>query len=152
MGHEVHIYGMKYWKGNEIIKKEDVYLHGVCKPPGLYTKKGRRSIKGALWFSIKLIRPLLKENFDIIDCQQFPYLPCFPTKAISILKNTSLIITWHEVWGDYWYEYLGTVGIFGKWIEKICSKLTDKNIAVSECPAGRARRRGRFLFPSRPSR
>jgi len=44
-----------------------------------------------------------------------------------------LILTWHEVWDDYWYEYLGkSRGVFGKRIERTTAHLTDKAIAVSE--------------------
>lgn len=43
-----------------------------------------------------------------------------------------MIITWHEAWDDYWYEYLGKKGLFGKVIERMTAHLTDKMIAVSE--------------------
>ncbi len=131
-GHEVHWFGVKWWDGEDVIERDGIILHGVCRPMPLYTKTGRRSIKEALWFSLKLIRSLSKERFDLIDCQQFPYLPCFSAKLISSLKKTPLIITWHEVWGDYWYQYLGWKGFFGKIIERICSQLTNNNVAVSE--------------------
>ena len=49
------------------------------------------------------------------------------------LNNPSqLVTTWHEVWGDYWYEYLGRKGIFGHAVEKITSRLTKNNVAVSQ--------------------
>ena len=32
-GHEVHIFGPKFWTGSRIIQKEGIYLHGVCKAP-----------------------------------------------------------------------------------------------------------------------
>ncbi len=41
-------------------------------------------------------------------------------------------MTWHEVWGDYWYEYMGRPGFFGKLIEKISVRLPDRIIAVSD--------------------
>jgi glycosyltransferase involved in cell wall biosynthesis len=48
-----------------------------------------------------------------------------------LVKRTPIVITWHEVWGDYWYEYLGWKGAFGKLIENVASKL-GKSIAVSQ--------------------
>ena len=42
-----------------------------------------------------------------------------------------MIITWHEVWGDYWYEYMGRFGFFGKFVERLVSKLTHTTVAVS---------------------
>jgi glycosyltransferase involved in cell wall biosynthesis len=130
-GHEVHIFGMKYWDGKAAFMKEGVYLHGVCEPKELYVN-GRRSIKEAIYFARKLIIPLMKEDCEIIDCQEFSYLPCFSAKICSSWKRIPLVLTWHEVWDDYWYEYLGKRGVFGKGIEKMTTHLTDKMIAVSE--------------------
>lgn len=130
-GNEVHIYGVKWWKGKAIIKQDGIVLHGVCGARELYTN-GRRSITEALVFSIKLPFHLIKEKFDVIDVCAFPYFSCFPVKLISLITKSPMIITWLEVWGDYWYEYLGTAGIFGKTIEQLVSKLTSRSIAISE--------------------
>ena len=129
-GHEVHLFGMKYWDGEDVIVKEGVYLHGVCEPQKLFVG-GRRSIKGAIFFSYKVLFPLSKEDFDIIICDAL-YLHCFSAKVCSSLKRTPLVITWHEVWNDYWYEYLGKKGVFGKAVERMTAHLTDKMVAVSE--------------------
>ena len=133
-GHDVHLFGMKFWDGENILIREGVFLHGVCPAQKLYAG-GRRTIWQAPYFSIYLISPLLKEKFDIIDCQQFPYFSCFSTKLASVIKKTHLVITWHEVWGDYWYEYLGWKGFVGKTTEQLVARLTSDNIAVSKTTA-----------------
>ena len=130
-GHEVHIFGMKYWNDEDVFVKDGVHLHGVCEPKELYVE-GRRSIKEAIYFAWKVLPHLMKESIDVIDCQAFPYFSCFSAKICSSVKSTPLVITWHEVWDDYWYEYLGKKGVFGKWVEKMTTHLTDKMIAVSE--------------------
>ena len=129
-GHEVHLFGVKWWDGSDIIEKEGMVLHGVCGKMELYVN-GRRSISEAIIFSVKLLPHLVKERYDIIDVTAFPYFSCFTTRLISIYKGTPMIITWHEVWGDYWYEYMGKSGFFGKTIEYVASKLGKKSIAVS---------------------
>jgi glycosyltransferase involved in cell wall biosynthesis len=129
-GHEVHLFGMNFWDGEDIINHEGVFLHGVCRAQKIYTS-GRRSIWQAVYFSFHLLSPLLKEKCDIIDCQQFPYFSCFSAKLISILEKTPLVITWHEVWGEYWYEYLGWKGFGGKITERMVSLLTQHCVAVS---------------------
>jgi glycosyltransferase involved in cell wall biosynthesis len=129
-GHEVHLFGMKFWGGEDILIREGVFLHGVCPAQKLYAG-GRRSLWQALYFSMHLVFPLLKERFDIIDCQQFPYFSCFSAKLISKLKKIPLVITWHEVWGDYWYEYLGWKGFGGKITERLVARLTPYIVAVS---------------------
>jgi len=140
-GHEVTLFGMKYWEGEDIIYKEGVRLWGVCPPQELFVK-GRRSIKEALYFAWKVLPPLLKERFDIVDCQNFPYFPCFPARLASVMRRSHLIITWHEVWDSYWFEYLGRKGIFGKLVENLVAHLTDKIIAVSEMTSRQLRRLG----------
>lgn len=130
-GHGVHIFSMKYWNDGDVFVKDGVYLHGICEPRELYVE-GRRSIAEAIYFARKLLFPLMKEDFDVIDSQAFPYFPCFSAKICSSLKRIPLLITWHEVWDEYWYEYLGKKGIFGKAVERMVARLTDKIIAVSE--------------------
>lgn len=135
-GHEVHIFGVKWWEGDDTFEYEGMTLHGVCKARNLYVN-GRRSISEAIIFAAKLFPELRKENFDLIDVSVFPYFSCFPVKVISILKKIPLVLTWHEVWDDYWYEYLGRAGIFGLLVEKAVSKLSENNIAVSKWTKGR---------------
>ncbi len=129
-GNEVHVFGVKWWEGTDIIEYEGMALHGVCAPVELYVN-GRRSISEAIIFSIKLFPHLIRGRFDVIDVSAFPYFSCFTVKLISLLRRTPMIITWHEVWGDYWYEYMGWRGFFGKQVEHLVSKLTNSSIAVS---------------------
>lgn len=130
-GHEVHVFGIKWWDGAEVIQYEGMVLHGVCEKMELYVQ-GRRSITEAMIFAIKLMPHLVREKFDLIDVSVFPYFSCFSVKLISVLKRKPVIFTWHEVWGDYWYEYMGNPGYFGKIVEILVSKLTSRSIAVSE--------------------
>ena len=130
-GHEVHWFGIKWWDGDSTIEQNGVYLHGVCEPRELYVE-GRRSIPEALYFARKLLFPLLKEDLDIVDCYAFPYFPSFSAKLCSLLKRTPLVITWLEVWDDYWYDYLGRKGVFGKVVERRTSKLSKAIITLSE--------------------
>ena len=129
-GHEVHLFGMKSWEGDDILISKGVFLHGVCPAQKLY-EGGRRTIWQAIDFSLYVIKPLMNEKFDIIDCQQFPYFSCFSAKLISKLRKTPLVITWHEVWGEYWYDYLGWKGFGGKITERLVARLTANNVAVS---------------------
>ncbi len=129
-GHEVHIFGMKYWEGDDALLRDGVVLHGVCLARPLY-EDGKRTVGEALHFALPLFPALLKEHFDLIDCQQFPYIPALLVKPVCVFHRTPLVITWHEVWGDYWYTYLGRAGIFGKLIEYTVSRLTPHRVAVS---------------------
>jgi len=129
-GHDVHLVGMKYWDGPDSLNRDGITLHGVCTAEPLYAG-GRRSIRQALRFSLFLVPFLLKEKFDIIECQQFPYFPCFAVKLASVVKKTPFVIVWYEVWGDYWYEYLGWMGALGKCTERLLGYLTRNHTAIS---------------------
>jgi L-malate glycosyltransferase len=133
-GHDVHIVGMKYWEGPDSMEKDGVILHGICPPQPLYAD-GRRTIREAIYFSTRLLPFLMREKFDIIDCQQFPYFPSFPVKIVSVMKKKPFVITWHEVWGDYWYEYLGWKGALGKTTERLVARLSPNTISVSRTTA-----------------
>ena len=130
-GHEVHIFGLMEWEGDTSFIKEGVYHHGLGKSRRFYIR-GRRSISEALYFGWKVLTPLLKEHFDIIDCQNFPYFSCFSAAFGAKIRRSILVITWHEVWGDYWYVYLGRFGLPGKVIELLTSRLSDNLVAVSD--------------------
>ena len=133
-GHDVHIFGMKYWEGKDTLVRDGVILHGVCPAQNLYAH-GHRTIAEAVYFGTALLPHLAQYTFDIIDCQQFPYVPCLTAKCVATLKKTPLVLTWHEVWGDYWYTYLGGAGFFGKNIEHLVSRLTPHIVAVSATTA-----------------
>jgi len=47
----------------------------------------------------------------------------------------SLVTTWHEVWGDYWEEYLGHLAPFGKLTERITAHTPQHPIAISSATA-----------------
>ncbi len=130
--HEVHLFGMKFWQGNNIIKQNGVYLHGVCKALKLYSKEGRRNFIQPIYFAFKLIRPLFKEKFDVIDCAAFPYFSVFPVWLYSKFKKVPLVVTWFEFWGESWNKYLGSLGFIGRIIEKLVLKLSPNIISISE--------------------
>ena len=134
-GHDVHVYCMKFWDGSAEHKVNDnLTLHGVCKPFELYTESGVRSVKEALHFSYKLLGPLFKKDFDVVDVSEFPFFPIFSAKLYCVLKRKPLVATWHEVWGrKYWNSYLGGFkGFFGYLVEKASSYLPDEFIVNSE--------------------
>ncbi len=133
-GHDVHVYGMRCWDGPAVIERDGVTLHGVCPGEALYAD-GRRTVAQALRFGKAVLRPLLASGADVVDCQNFPYFPCFAAKAASVRRGFPLVVTWHEVWGDYWYDYLGRRGVFGKAVERLAAGLTDHHIAVSPSTA-----------------
>ncbi|MCS7231877.1 MAG: glycosyltransferase family 4 protein [Elusimicrobiota bacterium] len=129
-GHEVHWFGLKWWNGANTIEKDGIIIHGIGKWDNLYVN-GRRSIGEGIYFGLKTLTSL-KGKFDVIDCQNFPYFSCLSSRIKASLIDSKFFITWYEIWGDYWYEYLGRKGLFGYLIEKLVSKIQHYAIAISE--------------------
>jgi len=128
--HAVHVYGMHYWDGPSVIEREGVILHGVCEPYDLYTD-GRRAIPPALKFATQLAPHIAGEDFDVVDVQQFPYFPVLAGKLYELTHDASLVVTWYEVWDDYWYDYLGWKGAFGKAVEQVTMRAPDHVVPIS---------------------
>jgi L-malate glycosyltransferase len=141
-GHEVTLFGMKYWQGDDIMYREGVRFRGVCPPQPLFIE-GRRSIKEAIYFAGRVLPPLMKEKFDILEVANFPYFPCFSAELCSLARRSRLVITWHEVWDDYWYEYLGNKGALGRAVERLVAHLPHKAIVISPHTRNRLQRLGR---------
>ena len=138
-GHEVHHFGMKFWDGPAIIEDGGVQIHGVSLASPIYAG-GRRAIPPAARYAGSLLRPLLAGGFDLIDAQQFPYLHCFPAAFTAAVRDMPLVITWHEVWGRYWREYLGGVGgRLGEMAERAVARLPASRVAVSRTTADQLR-------------
>jgi glycosyltransferase involved in cell wall biosynthesis len=131
-GHEVHIFGIKWWSGKQVVQQDGVFLHGVCNPVPLYAK-GRRSIGEAVYFSSNLFWYLLKDDFDVVDCTQSPHLHYFIAKSVSLVKRFPVIITWHEAWrtNDYWQSYMGFSSLLGTVVEIGTIKMANHIIASS---------------------
>ena len=131
-GHEVHIFGMKSWKGEAYFIKEGVHVHGISRPKEMYLKTGIRNPWQVLYFTVFILPAIWKERFDIIDCNVFPYLPFFPVRFFSLFRRIPMVVTWQEVWDTYWYKYLGLFkGHLARFIERVVIRLSHNIIAHS---------------------
>jgi glycosyltransferase involved in cell wall biosynthesis len=131
-GHEVHILGMKYWEGSDSIQNDGLIYRSLGRHVPLYHPSGRRSIREALQFGLQALRLLALEHFDVIDCGQWPYFHLLPARAYCWLRSCPMIVSWYEVWGRHWFDYLGSLGFAGAMIEKAFCHLPDQIFAVSE--------------------
>ncbi|AEH38945.1 glycosyltransferase family 4 protein [Halopiger xanaduensis] len=137
-GHDVTVYGRHFWDGPQVTDHEGVTLYGVAPSRDLYADE-RRSITEALEFSARLLPDLRRnvERHDVVVASLFPYFPVLASKLMTLLTDTPLITTWHEVWLDYWDEYLGRLAPFGKAVERLTAKAPHYPIAVSSVTADR---------------
>jgi len=131
MGHDVHIYTMKWWDKGDTFKKDGVTYHALSKLYPLYVGD-RRSIKEGLVFGLSCLK-LIFYDFDILEVDHMPYFPLFSAKVVCLIKRKQLYATWHEVVGwKAWTEYMGEgLGTIAYIVEKLSVKLPDHIVAVS---------------------
>ena len=119
---DVHIYTMKWWPGPRVVERDGVSLHAISKLRPLYDGE-RRSTLQALLFGLATLR-LFLAPFDVLDVDHMPFFPLFSARLVCSLRRRPLVGTWHEVWGrDYWFTYMGRVGIFGYLIERMAFRM-----------------------------
>jgi glycosyltransferase involved in cell wall biosynthesis len=73
----------------------------------------------------------------VVVASVFPYFPVLSTRLAALGTDTPLITTWHEVWGEYWEEYLGPLAVFGKVSEHVTARTPQHPIAISGITADR---------------
>ena len=137
--HVVTIYCRQYWDGPDEITRKGMTLRSVAPGARLYNGDQRRSIREAIEFAARLV-PTLRSHIDehdLVVASVFPYFPVLSSKLCTLLTDTPIVVTWHEVWGDYWDEYLGRLSPFGKSVERLTAEIPHHAVAVSEITADR---------------
>ena len=137
--HEVHVFTMRPERTSAEEALEGVYVHRTNEFKDLYSQDGRRRIWPSVVFSWELLKQLLGGygQFDVVDFSAFPYLPCLSAKILSAYWRAPLAVTFHEVWGSYWFEYFKNPfsARVGKFFESSTAQLANKIIAVSRWTA-----------------
>lgn len=131
---DVTVYTMKWWgkdPPNEQTPFGSLSYKAIC--PRIRMYRGRkRSMTQAVFFAASTFR-LMSYNFDVIEADHMPYLQLFPLRIVAWLKRVPLVVTWNEVWGDDgWYSYLGKIGHVASLVERLCIRLPDAIVAISD--------------------
>nr|WP_248648683.1 glycosyltransferase family 4 protein [Halorubrum ezzemoulense] len=139
-GHSVTIYGRHFWDGSAQTTHDGMILRAVAPETDLYNDD-RRSITEAMDFAARVIHLLNKhlrnEEHDLVVASVFPYFLVLAAKLDTVGTDTPLVTTWHEVWGEYWDDYLGHPAPFGKLTEHLTARTPQHPIAVSGITADR---------------
>jgi len=133
---ELHVYTMNWWQGPQQRADDVATFHAVCRLHPMYTG-GRRSIRQAAFFALGCLR-LLGGRFDVIEADHMPYLQILVLRLVATLRRRRLVVTWHEVWGqEYWQQYLGSLGRLAWLMEWVAMRVPDHIIAASSQTAER---------------
>ena len=131
LGHDIHIYCMKWWKGENNKIENGVTLHALSALYPLYSRE-RRSIRQGVLFGLSCLK-LITEDFDVVEVDHMPFFPLFAVKIVCLIKRKPMVAVWNEVWGlHYWLEYMGKLGLCGYLIERISVYLPHSIISISE--------------------
>ena len=133
LGHDVSLISMHMWEGESKFTREGVRCVGICPWREDLLGKGRRSLGEPLYFAKHVYRYLKNHEFDVVDCANFPYLPCIAARLALKGTKTKLVITWYEARGlKRWIEHRGVVGV-AAWF------LNGHILQKRELPAGQSR-------------
>ncbi len=141
---EVHVFTMRPPGTDREQVIEDVFVHRLFDFEELYTESGRRRVTPAVGYSLALMKEMFGKfgSFDIVDYSSFPYIPSLSARLLSSRWDAPLIVTFHEVWGSYWNEYLNNSlsGRIGMFFEETTARIPDRIVAVSNWTAAALRR------------
>jgi glycosyltransferase involved in cell wall biosynthesis len=118
-GHEVHMFVPKLWNGGErVVRDGGVTFHGVCTPRFPRFVGGTRSLSFAAQFALAVMPSLSRQAFDLVDCDEIPFLHAFPTRFVCGLRRTPMVMGWWETWDAGWESYLGRLGGVARAVER----------------------------------
>lgn len=135
--HDVTIYSRHWWEGPKRMDYAGMNLHAVGPSASLYAGSNRRSVREALGFALRTLPSVSRTSHDIIATPVAPYLHVPISRFGGIIQRTPLVVTWHEVWGDYWLRYMGPSGRVGDVIERTVGKIHHHPVTPSEMTADR---------------
>lgn len=110
-------------------------------PPGtLYSESGKRSTAEAARLAAAAARIDLRP-FDVVEAANIPYAHLPLLAARCRLRGKPFVVTWHELWGRYWKQYLGAKWPLYAGIERLTVPLGTRALAVSHLTASRVESR-----------
>ena len=138
--HDVHYVTWRFWGAETSVVRDGITFHGVGAPRAFYGGDGKRRIREAAEFALRLLPVLRRLRFDVVDASATPFLPLYTAWLATRATRTPLVATWHEYWGEHWATYLPdrpVVARFARLAEAGARRLADRRVAVSAFTARR---------------
>ena len=138
--HDVHLVSWQFWDGESDQTDGSVHRHGVGRAPNLYGGDGKRTVREAASFALRLMPAIARGGYDVIDCSATPYVPLYGCWAAARMTGVPVVATWHEFWGEHWDEYLAHRPLLARAAraaEASALRLGDRHVAVSAFTAQR---------------
>jgi glycosyltransferase involved in cell wall biosynthesis len=122
-GHDVTYLTLRQWPRGADPGFPGVEVISVGPRMKLYVR-GRRRILPPVVFGAGVFLHLLRRGgrYDVVHTASFPYFSLLAAAWLRPLRKYLLVADWLEVWSrDYWREYLGPLGFFGIWVQRLCA-------------------------------
>lgn len=135
----VSFYGFAYWKDSPAKQLPGCRYVSIGAARHLHDASGKRRISDALLAAVGVGRALWCSEDDVWEIANIPHIPVIAAWVVSRLRRRPLIVTWHEFFGPFWDEYLGSrvKGTVARWIERLALRCTPHAIVVSPLTASR---------------
>jgi len=138
--HTIEYLTWTFWPGPARRTVGGVTQVGVGAAPDFYGRDGKRRIREALAFTIRLVPVLLRRELDVLDVSATPTLPLYGAALAARLTGTPMVVTWHEYWDDHWHAYLPAAPVtarVARMLERNSRRFGDHVVAVSAFTAAR---------------
>lgn len=127
-GHDVSLLTLQMWSDGATTHREGVRLVGLCLPPSGH----RRSLGDLFRFSLALARHLQDNQYDLVECANFPYLSCLVARWMQMFQRYTLVVCWFEVRGwRGWWKHRGLLGLCASGVEWLVAKTIRHHSAIS---------------------
>lgn len=137
-GWTVHWFALKTWEGDSIREQNGIVYFGLQGHTKVYGSNGKRSLREALSYGkAVLFEKTDFSKYDLVWCGQWPIFHILALVIRLVPWRTRLLVDWWEVWGRYWFEYAGMIGLGGWILEVVLSKsVTRMGYAVVDSKTG----------------
>ena len=129
------------WAPRKQHEEEGGYrIRSLGPAPELYGADGKRTVREAMRFAVRLLPVLARGGYDVVDCSATPYVPLYASWLATRVSRTPLVVTWHEFWGDHWLSYLAhrpLVARAARQLERAGPLMGDVIVPVSHFTARR---------------
>lgn len=131
-GWQIDWYGLKSWPHVEPEVVDGILYVPVAPTTTMYRPDGKRAILQTLHFGRAIAKFPRIGRYDIVHMGQWPYFHFFPVRLFAYFGGASVSVDWWEVWDKHWTVYYGPKGLLGRVLERVCARIPQRTVAISE--------------------
>ena len=123
----VHWYPLKTWDGEPVQTRDRIVYYGLKGHTGFFRHNGKRGFREALSYGWAVLTAKADfGSYDVVWCGQWPLFHILALIARGVPWRTHLLVDWWEIWGRYWLDYAGWLGLGGWFLEIVLTKAVTR--------------------------